>query len=445
MPARNYLALSTRLALPSIFLTTWPMSAVYNCFPKKGFKSLEWEKVLIYQCSTCNKTSFETKCPWCSPASVMENGQQISTTQQVPLDPSFYPEFQYQAKGFLKDLLGKKREQVQLNDKLHSVLKKYSELNKPYFANFFHTVNDEEIELNDIESPGSRLNGFYSNRELFREVLIRKGFTELEDFPKLLDKLLLTTGFNAAYLGFSSEISRHTEGSLVDILRSWIAESGTRFRDDLSLLFYFLWSSNIRHAEIGYSDQAFSTFSIPLLPWSTIVAWLHTCEKIHFDILVQRLETKLEHFDPSRFVTMYHIDAMNGYDFEKFLAEVFQTAGYDVEGTKLSGDQGADLFVSRFGKKIVIQAKNYSGSVGNTAVQEATSAKSFYACDEAMVVTNSYFTKSAIELANAASVRLIGRPGLQKYLDEYNQRIIERFSLEEVDFSDPSINVDKVS
>jgi restriction system protein len=59
-----------------------------------------------------------------------------------------------------------------------------------------------------------------------------------------------------------------------------------------------------------------------------------------------------------------------------------------------------------------------------------------------MVVTNSYFTKSAIELANAASVRLIGRPDLQKYLDEHNQRIIERFRLEEADTSDSSITVD---
>jgi HJR/Mrr/RecB family endonuclease len=127
---------------------------------------------------------------------------------------------------------------------------------------------------------------------------------------------------------------------------------------------------------------------------------------------------------------MYHVDAMNGYDFESFLGEVFRTAGYDVEGTKLSGDQGADLFVSRFGKKIVIQAKNYSGSVGNAAVQEAISAKSFYGCDEAMVVTNSYFTRSAIELAGAAAVRLVGRRDLQTYLDDYNQRIIEQYQLD---------------
>jgi restriction system protein len=135
---------------------------------------------------------------------------------------------------------------------------------------------------------------------------------------------------------------------------------------------------------------------------------------------------------------MYHVDAMGGYEFEKFLGVVFQTIGYDVEGTKLSGDQGADLFVSKFGKKIVIQAKNYSGSVGNSAVQEAISAKSFYGCDEAMVVTNSYFTRSAIELASAASVRIIGRRDLQGYLDDYNQRIIEQFRSDETVASVPS-------
>nr|WP_240160810.1 restriction endonuclease [Burkholderia sp. Ax-1719] len=118
---------------------------------------------------------------------------------------------------------------------------------------------------------------------------------------------------------------------------------------------------------------------------------------------------------------------MDGYAFEKFLAQLFQTAGFEVEETKLSGDQGADLFVTRLGKKIVIQAKNYSGNVGNAAVQEAIAAKSFYGCDEAMVVTNSHFTRSAIELANTAGVRLVSRRELQSYLDDYNQQIIERF------------------
>ena len=386
---------------------------------------------MIYQCINCYKTSFETKCPWCAHSPQIENARPETNVQQIPLDPSFYPEFQYQTKGFIKDLIGKKKEQSQLNDKLQSVLRKYSELKRPYFANFFHVIKETENDFSDSSIPGPRINGIYSNRELFREVLIRQGFTELEEIPQLLDKLLATTGFNASYLGFSKEASRHAEGSLDQVLRSWIAETGTRFRDDLCLFLYFLWSNNIGHDELGYVEQASTNYGTPLLPRSKVIDCLHACEKIYFDILVQRLETKLEHFDPNRFITMYHVDAMNGYDFEKFLGDIFRTAGFDVEETKLSGDQGADLFVTRFGKRIVIQAKNYTGSVGNSAVQEAISAKNFYNCDEAMVVTNSYFTKSATELASATSVRLIGRAELQKYLDEYNQRIIEEFRLEE--------------
>lgn len=361
-------------------------------------------------------------------------------SQQVPLDPSFYPEFQYQTKGFIKDLFGKKKEQAQLDELLRSVLSKYTEFKKPYFTNFFHTIRNGEVEETGATRSGARTNGTYTNRELFRQVLIRKGFAELEELPHLLDKLLLTTGFNAAYFGFVSEASRHVKDSLPETLKSWIAETGPRFRDDLSLFFYYLWDRGIKPNELEFSEQAHSTFDAPLLDWQLVKKWSGYCEHFHFDILVQRLETRLENFDPNRFVTMYHVDAMNGYDFEHFLCEVFQTLGYDVEGTKLSGDQGADLFVSRFGKKIVIQAKNYSGSVGNSAVQEAISAKSFYACDEAMVVTNSYFTKSAIELASAAAVRLVGRPELQTYLDDYNQRLIEQFRLDSSDDSVQSID-----
>ncbi|HCJ8992504.1 TPA: restriction endonuclease, partial [Escherichia coli] len=104
-----------------------------------------------------------------------------------------------------------------------------------------------------------------------------------------------------------------------------------------------------------------------------------------------------------------------------------QQSRYDVKETKRTQDQGADLFVTRFGKDMVIQAKNYSGSVGNSAVQQVISAKTFYGCDEAMVVTNSYFTRSSKELAESALVRLIDRDELQKYLDDYNQKIIEDF------------------
>ena len=46
---------------------------------------------------------------------------------------------------------------------------------------------------------------------------------------------------------------------------------------------------------------------------------LGLCEAIYFDILVERLGSQLEHFNPNRFITMYLVDAIDGFQFEAFL------------------------------------------------------------------------------------------------------------------------------
>jgi hypothetical protein len=343
----------------------------------------------------------------------------------IPLNPSFYPEFQYQSKGILKDLFGKKKEQSQLNQLLQDVLNKYATFKDPYFTNFIYTTkfsHDKKTETDLSEDKST-----YSDLVLFREVLVRKGFTELEELPMLLDKLLLTTSFNALYNGFAKEAKRHIKSTFTDSLKAWIEEAGTTFRADLSLFLYYIWDNKLNYTSLEFNESAETAPGIPLVSFDNIRKYLSVCEKIYYDILVERFATRLEHFNPNKYVNMYLVDSMDGFQFEDFLVKIFQTLGYDVKETKRTQDQGADLFVARFGKNIVIQAKNYSGSVGNSAVQQAISAKTFYSCDEAMVVTNSYFTNSAKELAESARVRLIDRNELQKYLDDYNQRIIEDF------------------
>lgn len=384
---------------------------------------------MIYLCSGCHKTTFETSCPWCSGAQSLDSAAP-HLQHMTPLDPSFYPDFQYQSKGFIKDLLGKKKEQAQLNDLLNNVLRKYAQLKQPYFTNFIHTARDTTAGSSEASVPGPRFDGVYSQRELFREVLIRKGFDELEGLPTLLDKLLQTTTFNSVYAGFSRELTKHIKGDLQETLRSWIEEAGTTFRADLALFYFYLWENDISFSGIQFNVDAPSKPGTPLMPLADFRNGLGLCERIYFDIEVRRFGSQLEHFNPNRFITMYLVDGMDGFEFESFLVNVFQTIGFDVKETKKTADQGADLFVSRFGKTMVIQAKNYTGSVGNAAVQQAISAKAFYGCDEAMVVTNSYFTKSANELATTAGVRLVDRDALQGYLDDYNQKLIEVFQAE---------------
>ena len=97
---------------------------------------------------------------------------------------------------------------------------------------------------------------------------------------------------------------------------------------------------------------------------------------------------------------------LSGYEFEEYLKNLFELLDYTAVQTSLSGDQGADLILSKDDEKIVVQAKKYNGKVSNKAVQEVAAAKNYYDADRAMIVTNSSFTKSAIELAFSNDVEL---------------------------------------
>lgn len=149
------------------------------------------------------------------------------------------------------------------------------------------------------------------------------------------------------------------------------------------------------------------------------------CYEVHFDVLVDRLRVSLEQFDPSEYVTMLDVDAMSGTEFESFVEDIFRARGFELRGTQSTRDQGADVFAERFGQEIVVQVKNYQGSVGNAAVQQVISAREFYASDRAMVLTNSRFTSSARQLADSSDVTLVGRKALQDYLDAYNRYVME--------------------
>jgi restriction system protein len=106
------------------------------------------------------------------------------------------------------------------------------------------------------------------------------------------------------------------------------------------------------------------------------------------------------------------IDQMSGKTFEKYLEVLFEKLGYRVERTRYVGDYGADLVTSKDGIKTVIQAKRYKSKAGVKAIQEAVAAKGYYECSRAMVVTNSFFTQQAIELARRNQVELWDRSKL---------------------------------
>jgi restriction system protein len=109
---------------------------------------------------------------------------------------------------------------------------------------------------------------------------------------------------------------------------------------------------------------------------------------------------------------IHEIDKMSGEEFEKFLSILFKRRGYKVSLTATSGDYGCDLVLKDGQDVIAVQAKRYSSTVGVKAVQEIIGAVRMYNATEAWVVTNSYYTKQAIKLANMNDVYLIDRNDL---------------------------------
>lgn len=113
---------------------------------------------------------------------------------------------------------------------------------------------------------------------------------------------------------------------------------------------------------------------------------------------------------------MDDIDRMSGKEFEDYLGILFHSLEYKATVTKYSGDYGADLILENDTQKIVVQAKCYRNKVPIKAIQEIVSAKNYYSATNAWVVTNSFFTHPAINLARSNNVTLIDRSELAKLI-----------------------------
>ena len=120
--------------------------------------------------------------------------------------------------------------------------------------------------------------------------------------------------------------------------------------------------------------------------------------------------------------TMEKLDRMEGHEFEYACAELLRHSGYrDVTVTQGAGDYGIDILARRGSVKYAIQCKRYKSNVSVKAVQEAGVGCDYYRCDAAAVMTNSNFTKQAMNLAKTTGVRLWGRDFLQELIDNYEE------------------------
>lgn len=137
----------------------------------------------------------------------------------------------------------------------------------------------------------------------------------------------------------------------------------------------------------------------------------------------ERKQTQAEVSDPKERLEnnrlMSRIEQMEGIEFEKFMAALFESKGYShVERTLASGDQGVDILLTTEDRKVAVQLKRQANPVGNSAVHAAYFGMAYYDADEAWVVTTSTFTPKAKEAARKTGVRLHGGSDIRRWLHE---------------------------
>ena len=120
-------------------------------------------------------------------------------------------------------------------------------------------------------------------------------------------------------------------------------------------------------------------------------------------------------------INLSNIDNMPGQEFENYIAILLKNRGYSIEVTKGSGDLGVDILAQSGMMKYAVQTKRYNKKVSRTAVSDAVAGMKIWNCNGAMVITNNYFQKGAIELAKANNCKLIDRNVLTEWIYE-NQK-----------------------
>ena len=111
------------------------------------------------------------------------------------------------------------------------------------------------------------------------------------------------------------------------------------------------------------------------------------------------------------------IDHLTGFEFELLIQKLLIKSGYhSVKITQASGDYGIDLLAKKNQVSYGFQCKRYQKNIGVSAIQQAYGGISYYHLDCAIVITNSYFTEAAYQLASVNDIILIDRPKLLKML-----------------------------
>ncbi len=107
--------------------------------------------------------------------------------------------------------------------------------------------------------------------------------------------------------------------------------------------------------------------------------------------------------------TIKQLYALDPYEFEAYVADIFRKKGYQVELRGGSGDKGVDLIVETgaFGKRAIVQCKRYRNKIGPDTVRELYGTLLHERAAHAFLVTTAEISDAAREWAQHKSLTLI--------------------------------------
>lgn len=114
---------------------------------------------------------------------------------------------------------------------------------------------------------------------------------------------------------------------------------------------------------------------------------------------------------------------LDPYEFEEFVAALWELQGWDTEVTHGSGDRGIDVIATQtfpFKSTVHIQAKRYAedSQVSGPEMQKYVSLTQRPEVDLAIVVTTGSFTQQATSLAEEFNIKLLNGTTLVEFIRE---------------------------
>jgi len=125
------------------------------------------------------------------------------------------------------------------------------------------------------------------------------------------------------------------------------------------------------------------------------------------------MASRIEHFG--------QIDGLSPSDFEYFVKEVFEAAGWTEMRVTIpnqeyaQGDGGVDLFGTKDGRRFAFEVKHRTdgGAIGVDALNQLVTGARLEGVKQLVLVTNSYFTSQVVTRAMRLGVELFDRERLQ--------------------------------